>query len=92
MKKKEFNYFYKIENLINGKFYYGVHSTDELDDNYMGSGKSIKYAINKYGVNNFKKEILMFFNSFNEALDFESDFITEEILKNNDCYNLKKEE
>lgn len=33
----EYNYFYKITNKINGMFYYGVHSTNDLNDHYMGS-------------------------------------------------------
>ena len=27
IKEKKYNYFYKITNLINGHFYYGIHST-----------------------------------------------------------------
>ena len=85
---KEFNYFYKTTNLINGKFYYGVHASKSLDDKYLGSGKMILRAIKKYGRKNFQKEILQEFEDFPSALKFESQFITEEILHNPLCYNI----
>jgi hypothetical protein len=54
---------YKITNLVNGKYYIGKdkHSIK----NYLGSGKIIKSAILKYGIENFKKEILQECNDYN---------------------------
>lgn len=49
---------YKTTNLINGKFYIGKHQTNDLNDGYIGSGKLLKHAINKYGLDQFKTEIL----------------------------------
>lgn len=84
----KYNYFYKITNTINGHFYYGVHSTDNLDDGYMGSGTRLKKAIEKYGIENFKKEIIKQCENRNEAYKLESTFVTEALIKDNNCYNI----
>jgi hypothetical protein len=44
------NYFiYKTTNLLNGKYYIGMHVTNQIDDGYLGSGKYLNNAIKKYG-------------------------------------------
>lgn len=68
---------YKITNQINGKIYIGVHKTTNVDDDYMGSGKLIKAAIKKYGVENFKKEILAQFESADEMFNEEKNLISQ---------------
>jgi len=87
MMNKKYNYFYKITNLINNHFYYGIHSTNNLEDGYMGSGHRLHRAYKKYGQNNFIKEILKYFDTREEALDYEEEIVNEDLLKNNDCYN-----
>lgn len=89
--EKRYNYFYRIDNLVNSKFYYGVHSTDDLDDGYMGSGIALKKAKKKYGIENFKKTILLYFNTEEEMFAYEREFITPEFLEihRGICYNEK---
>lgn len=36
---------YKVTNIKNGKYYVGVHKTNNPYDSYMGSGTAIRNAI-----------------------------------------------
>lgn len=83
----KYHYFYKITNTVNGKFYYGVHNTDNLSDGYMGSGVRLHRAFKKYGKENFKKEILLTFNTAADAFKYEKNFISESLVKDDNCYN-----
>lgn len=85
----QYHYLYKITNLINNKIYIGIHSTDKLDDDYFGSGLALKRAVKKHSKENFKKEILEWFDWRCEALWRESEIVNEEFIKRNDTYNLK---
>lgn len=75
---------YKITNKINNKFYIGMHKTNNLDDDYMGSGKLIKRAITKYGVENFTKEILHIFDNEDDMRNKEKELV---VISEN-SYNL----
>ncbi len=82
------HYFYKITNNINQNYYYGIHSTNNINDNYMGSGVLINRAYKKYGIENFTKEIIKYFNSREEAYKYESYIVNEELLNDPKCYNI----
>ncbi len=86
--KCKFYYLYQITNLINGKIYIGVHRTNNLDDGYMGSGKYLHQAYKEYGIENFKKEILEFFDSLEEMFSREAAIVTKDFLKREDTYNI----
>lgn len=85
---KKYNYFYKITNNINNHYYYGVHCTDNLDDGYMGSGIRLHYAYKKYGMENFTKEILKYFDTAQEAYEYEAEIVTENLTADKNCYNI----
>jgi len=81
---------YKITNQINGKFYIGSHKTKDLNDTYMGSGKYLKRAQDKYGIENFTKEILFVFDNATDMYKKEAEIVNEDFLAEENTYNLKK--
>lgn len=87
-KHDKYHYIYKTTNKVTGKFYIGLHSTNNLNDGYMGSGKRLKYSLNKYGCENHVVEILEFSDSRDELCEREKEIITEDLLSLSLCMNL----
>lgn len=81
-------YLYQITNKINGKIYIGVHQTEDINDGYMGSGVLINKAFDKYGLDNFEKTILKYFNSSEEMFNEELKIVNSSFIKRSDVYNI----
>ncbi len=79
---------YKTTNKINGKIYIGKHQTKDPNDTYLGSGKLLWNSINKYGIENFEKEILFVFDTEAEMNNKESELVTDEFVLESTNYNL----
>lgn len=90
MHEYKFHILYKTTNLINSKIYVGLHSTDNVDDRYLGSGWVLKSAIKKYGRENFKREILLVLSNREEAREVESLLVDKEFVSRQDTYNLQE--
>lgn len=102
VKNKKYHIVYKTTNLINNKCYVGVHSTNNLDDGYLGKGfyesydvskikpdvNGILAAFKKYGVSSFIKEILFIFNTAKEAYEKEKEIVNLKWVKCSKNYNL----
>lgn len=89
---KKYIVVYKIVNIINNKEYVGVHRTNNINDSYLGSGKLIRKAVEKYGKYNFKKEILFIFDNDEEgermAFEEEGRIVNVEYTLREDTYNI----
>jgi len=79
---------YKITNKINGRYYIGRHATTNLNDGYMGSGRAIKNALLKYGLENFTKEIIATAETTEKLWELEKEIVNETIVNDPLSYNM----
>ncbi len=80
---------YRTQNIVNGRYYFGVHKTKNPYDGYLGSGKILKRAITKYGERAFIKNICFIFANAEEAFAKEFEMI-ETYRADPLCYNLRQ--
>ncbi len=79
---------YKITNILNGYIYIGQHTTDIINDGYMGSGIRLINAYRKHGINSFRKEILHVFSTFEEMNNKEIELVNADFIRRKDTYNI----
>lgn len=80
-----YHYTYKVVSQ-SGKFYVGRHSTENIDDGYVGSGKWVRSIKD---TNILEKEILDFYDDFDSLVSAEQKLIAEHINDpNNMNFNL----
>jgi hypothetical protein len=79
---------YETTNLLNGKTYIGKHITNDPEDAYLGSGKLLRRAIEKYSRDVFQKTVLFDFDNEVDMNKKESQLVTEEYCALPSNYNL----
>jgi len=85
------HYVYITTNLLTGQQYIGKHSTTNKSSNYLGSGTRLKNAIQKYGKENFSKEIVSVHQTEEEAYLAEDIMIDElNAIDSDKFYNIVK--
>jgi hypothetical protein len=82
----KFHFVYKTTS-FDGKYYIGVHSTDDLDDGYKGSGTHIIRSLKRYGWDKHDREVLHLCGTRDLAFDKEKEVVTKELLKDPLCMN-----
>lgn len=87
--QKKFHFIYKTTCRVNGKWYIGMHSTDDLNDGYIGSGKRLWYSINKYGRDQFDFEILEYCETRELLHGREAELVNKITLLDPLCLNMK---
>lgn len=85
---KYIGFVYITTNKINNKKYIGMHRGHK-DDSYLGSGKLIRKAIDKYGKENFSRKIIEYADSFEELCELEKFYIEKyNAVRDDNFYNI----
>jgi len=79
---------YETTNLINNKIYNGVHRTQDLSDEYLGSGVALKASIKKNGKHNFSKIVTGVWRTEEISYLIESWIVDIEFINRKDTYNI----
>lgn len=87
--KSKYHLLYKTTCRFNDRFYIGIHSTDVLEDGYLGSGTVIKNSVAKHGIENHSREIIKIFETRSEAKQAEKLLVSSELLRDPLCMNHK---
>jgi hypothetical protein len=86
--KRRYHIVYQTTNTANNMIYIGAHSTDLLEDGYLGSGHRLTLAVEKYGVQSFERIVLHKFTTPEEMFKKEAELVNIEFLKRSDVYNI----
>lgn len=79
---------YKTTCLLNGRVYIGVHSTENPNDGYLGSGVLLKKAIKEHGKHNFVRETIGEYKTRKDLLQAEREHVNHDFISSADNYNL----
>jgi hypothetical protein len=79
---------YFTTNMVNGTIYIGKHQTEDINDDYLGSGVLLIKAIRKYGRENFTKTTQYIFGTEGEMNDMERSLVNESVVKSDNFYNI----
>jgi hypothetical protein len=88
-RQKKYHYIYKTTCNVNGKFYIGMHSTENINDGYLGSGRRLWNSIDYHGKENHKKEIIEFCLNRDELKKKEKEIVNADLINNHFCMNLQ---
>ncbi len=86
--RKKYHVIYKTTCLITGKYYLGMHSTNNLNDGYIGSGKQLWRSIKKHDIENHVYTILQHLPSRLALRKREAELVNPQRLKDHMCMNL----
>ncbi len=88
--RRKHHIIYKTTCLVTGRWYIGMHSTNDLEDGYVGSGKRLWHSIKKHGKEQHRCEILEHHPDRETLALREEEILTPELKADPMCMNIAK--
>lgn len=89
-RQHRFNYIYRVLCVVTGEYYIGMHSTDNLEDGYLGSGKALRQSYTTHGIFKHEFEALEFLPNKETLSRREAELVNQAVLNDPFCLNLKE--
>ena len=89
IRNHKYHFIYKTTCTVTNRYYIGMHSTSNLNDGYLGSGRRLWLSINKHGKDNHSMEILEFLSDRRSLKAREREIVNETLLLDPMCMNLQ---
>lgn len=86
--RRKHHYIYKTTCTVTGRWYIGMHSTDDLEDGYIGSGTDLARSIRRHGIENHECQKLEFYESRDALKRREAELVTEAEVADLTCMNM----
>ena len=86
--KRKHHVIYKTTCKVTGKWYIGMHSTDNLDDGYLGSGTHLCRSAAKYGKDNHVYEVLEHLPNRQALCEREKEIVNGDVIRDPMCMNM----
>jgi hypothetical protein len=87
--QRKFHIIYKTTCKVTGKWYIGMHSTDDLMDGYIGSGTYLWKSIKKHGKNEHVCEVLEYLPTRKALSEREEQIVSKETIADPMCMNFR---
>lgn len=88
-RQHKYHYIYKTTCNVTKRYYIGMHSTSNLNDGYIGSGRRLWLSINKHSKENHSTEILEWLPDRSSLKLREKELVNESLLSDPMCMNLQ---
>ena len=85
--RRKYHIIYRTTCIVTNRFYIGMHSTDDLNDRYLGSGVRLRRSVAKHGADYHTREVLEILPSRQAASDREKELLSEELRADPLCMN-----